>query len=233
MRDYSLDTDQTDLFRFDGDTNSIRFLKKEELFGSESPDISLRSSGGPSGRDYEALKDAHGRRSAPARRVDERRSAQVTRDPLTWALDPNRYDYPGVDTVEPARLHSRRSKRARTADEREIAPLADSREQWARDPGRYDWKGVDTPREGYGATKGTPIPDAELEMTGGLFGGPATAEALADEEFSAVSAAPMTPSSTGLRREADEDPFRDADLDEFEKLFDATRLDGSGGGGWF
>lgn len=141
---------------FGGDSEAIGFLREESLFNDSLFGISFRGERGPSGRDYDRLRDAHESRSKQARTLDERRSAKVTRDPLKWAENKGRYDFPGIDTVEPDRLHKQRSKRARTVDERTSAPLADSREQWASNPSRYDWKGVDTP---------------DSNAKGGLFGG--------------------------------------------------------------
>lgn len=128
---------------FEGDTDAVEFLREEERFEDNLFDVSLRGSG-PSGSDFERLQEAHENRSDRARYVDERRSAKVTRDPLLWAQNKSQYDYPGIDTVQPAKLHAERSKRARRVDEEEQAPIADSREQWARHSDQYDWPGVDT-----------------------------------------------------------------------------------------
>lgn len=128
---------------FGGDAEAAGFLREESRFEDDLFDISLRGSG-PSGRDYERLEEAHEDRSERAQRVDERRSAQVTRDPLKWAQNKAKFDYPGIDTVEPAEIHAERSKQARKVDEREQASIADSREQWATNFDQYDWPGVDT-----------------------------------------------------------------------------------------
>jgi len=128
---------------FGGDAEAAQFLREEQRFEDDLFDISLRGSG-PSGNDYERLKDAHNDRSKQAQRVDERRSAEVTRDPLRWAQNKSTLDFPGIDTVDPEGLHSQRSDRAQRKDEKEQAPIADNREQWARNPDQYDWPGVDT-----------------------------------------------------------------------------------------
>jgi len=129
---------------FEGDSEAAGFLREEQRFSDDLFDITLRSDSGPTGRDVERLQEAHNNRSEVAQRVDERRSAKVTRDPLKWAQNKAKYDFPGVDTVEPAELHSERSRRARRVDEEEQAPIADSRQQWALNSDRYDWPGVDT-----------------------------------------------------------------------------------------
>ncbi|MFP4627190.1 MAG: hypothetical protein ACLFNI_11435 [Natronomonas sp.] len=38
------------------------------------------------------------RRSDEARTADRAKDAELTTDPLTWASNPDEYDYPGVDT---------------------------------------------------------------------------------------------------------------------------------------
>ena len=128
---------------FGGDAEAADFLREEQRFEDDLFDISLRGSG-PSGRDFERLEAAHEDRSERAQRVDERRSAKVTRDPLKWAQNKAQFDYPGIDTVQPRKLHEQRSKKAQRVDEREQAPIADSREQWAQNPDEFDWRGVDT-----------------------------------------------------------------------------------------
>lgn len=97
------------------------------------------------GEDFDRLKRRHERRSSRAQTIDERRQAPVTRNPIAWANNPGKLDFPGIDTVQPKRLHQQRSEAAREADEAEWAPLADSKEQWARNPDQYDLLGVDTP----------------------------------------------------------------------------------------
>ena len=129
---------------FEGDANAAGFLRDEQRFEDDLFDINLRSDAGPTGRDYERLEKAHENRSDRAKRIDERRSAEVTRDPLKWAQNKAKYDYPGIDTVEPAELHAERSRKARRVDEEEQAPIADSRQQWAQHSDQYDWPGVDT-----------------------------------------------------------------------------------------
>jgi len=126
-----------------GDSEAIGFLREEQRFEDELFDVSLRGAA-PSGRDYERLEEVHSERSERAQRVDERRSATVTPDPLTWAQNPAQYDYVGIDTVDPEELHAERSLEARSVDERRSAPIADSKEQWAQNTDTYDWPGVDT-----------------------------------------------------------------------------------------
>lgn len=156
---------------FGGDSEAIGFLREESLFTDSLFGISFRGRDGPSGRDYDRLRDAHESRSKQAQTLDERRSAKVTRDPLEWAQNKGRLDFPGIDTVEPDRLHKQRSKRARTVDERTSAPLANSREQWAQNPSRYDWKGVDTPDGGGEGLFAGGADSWSFEGAGKLFGG--------------------------------------------------------------
>jgi hypothetical protein len=113
-----------------------------------------------SGADFDRLMDRHERRASRAQTVDETRTAPITRDPFEWTDAPDNYDYPGVDTVDPAELHEQRSERAKTVDEREIAPQAETKQQWAMSPDRYDWKRVDGP-DTYGPTMDESIPSVE------------------------------------------------------------------------
>jgi len=152
---------------FGGDAEAAEFLREEQRFEDDLFDISLRGSA-PSGEDYDRLEDAHSDRSERAQRVDERRSARVTRDPLKWAQNKSTYDYPGIDTVQPGELHAQRDLDARAADERQTAPIADSREQWAQNTDRYDWPGVDTkqrPTRGEVIDRAQEMRDARMAST--------------------------------------------------------------------
>lgn len=112
-----------------------------------------------SGEDFSRLEERHENRSERAQSVDERRSAQVTRDPIQWANNPAKYDFPGIDTIQPQELHEQRSERAQETDENELAPPADTKEQWANNPDEYDWPGVDTPpKMGLGPNQEQPAP---------------------------------------------------------------------------
>lgn len=96
-----------------------------------------------SGEDYARLEEIHESRSSRAQTLDEKKSAQVTRDPFQWVNNKDKYDYPGIDTVDPEELHSERSEQAQARDERSAAPLTENKQQWALNPGRYDYAGVD------------------------------------------------------------------------------------------
>jgi hypothetical protein len=126
----------------EADPAAIGFLREEQQFDPDVFDLSFN--GKPSGRDYERLQERHERRSQRAQTVDEQSAATVTRDPLKWTEAPDRYDYPGIDELDPRKRHAARSKMARRVDEQRAAPFADSVEQWARDPDQYDWLGVDS-----------------------------------------------------------------------------------------
>jgi len=223
-RGMARDTDRAKQPAFGGDAEAISFLQEEQIFSGDVFDIDLRSSGGPRGRDYERLQDAHESRSERAQRVDERRSAKVTRDPLKWAANKGRVDFPGIDTVDPEAIHESRSERAREADEREFAPIADNRQQWATAPDRYDWRGVDTPAE-WGATMNAPIPTPELEMSAMNAEASESIGGLEiEDDF--LRPMPRGPDDTGL-------PFRKADIDdETERergMFESVLDDMTGG----
>jgi len=148
------------------DSAAQQELRSRGSFGDVFDIGFTRSSGRLQGQgdDFERVQDAHESRSATARRVDERRSAKVTRDPIQWVNSPGKYDFPGVDTVQPRELHEQRSDRAQRVDEREIAPTADSKQQWAQNSDTYDWPGVDRPNS-YGpiGTRSVPSPERNTD----------------------------------------------------------------------
>lgn len=131
---------------FGGDQSAQEFVSGQGST-SEVFDISLSrtDTGGiqGSGRDFERLEEAHESRSSRARTLDEKKSAQPTRDPFQWMNNKSKFDYPGVDTVEPSELHAGRSTQAQARDERNAAPLTENKQRWAMNPGRYDFEGVD------------------------------------------------------------------------------------------
>lgn len=139
----------------------------EQLPGIGSFDISFnRQQGRVVGRgtDFDRLERRHERRSSRAQTVDEQRSAKATRDPVQWSNNPNEYDYPAIDTVQPHELHEQRSENAQEQDESELAPPADTKEQWATNPDQFDWRGVDTPPGmGLGPFQSGPPDDLSLE----------------------------------------------------------------------
>jgi hypothetical protein len=139
-------------FAFEDADADARAFVRESGRRSEVFDISLsRDESGiltGSGEDFGRLQDRHESRSQRAQTLDEKLSAPTTRDPFEWFDNPDKWDYPGIDTVQPAKLHAERSEQARAVDNRESAPIADSRQQWALQPDTYDWPGVDTPSGG-------------------------------------------------------------------------------------
>lgn len=81
------------------DPDAQDFLKEEIGFGADPFDISL-SGGQPTGEDYRTLEERHGRRTRRSRSIDEARAAPVTHDPIEWTNQPDRFDFPGIDTVD-------------------------------------------------------------------------------------------------------------------------------------
>jgi len=162
----------------DQDTDAIDFLREEQRFDDDIFDIAFSQSdsfGRPvgSGRDYETLTERHESRSERAQELDEQKHAPVTRDPLKWAQNPDEYDYPGIDTLNPEKKHNSRSERAQEVDENEQAPLADSPAQWANNMDAFDLPGIDTPQGGLFDT--TPTPD-DMETPEQASGGNSGAE---------------------------------------------------------
>lgn len=149
VQEHELDTAKGHAFQ--GDRDAQGFVQEQ----AEAPDSGFgdvfdmsfqRTDDGTlrgSGRDFERLQEHHEDRPPRARTLDEKMTAQPTRDPFEWMNDPRRWDYPGIDTVQPAELHGQRSKHAQALDERDVAPMAPTKQAWAFAPGRFDWQGVD------------------------------------------------------------------------------------------
>jgi hypothetical protein len=83
-------------------------------------------------------------RSKRSREQDLVRLAKISPNISVYVKSPNRFDIPGVDTVQPALLFSRRSKRSRVADLAKLARRAPL-QLWIGNINRYDLEGVDTP----------------------------------------------------------------------------------------
>lgn len=153
----------------EGDAEAKEFITEERGFGEDVFNIrhSESPSGVPqaSGSDLSLLEQRNRQRSKRARRLDNRRAAKITRDPLQWASAPGQFDFPGIDTVDPQDAHNRRSKKAREKDRNELAPKADTLNEWADDKDHLDWPGVDTPRAlGLGGD-GVDLPDADSVLS--------------------------------------------------------------------
>jgi len=116
-----------------------RVTEMADISFTRTDDGGLRGTG----EDYARLVEEHESRSERAQTLDEKKSAQITRDPFEWTNNKSKYDFPGIDTVDPKELHEERSQQAQARDERSAAPLTDNKQQWAMNPGRYDFKGVD------------------------------------------------------------------------------------------
>lgn len=153
----------------DGDADAQEFIAEEQGFGEDVFDIrySESPSGVPqaTGSDLALLEQRNRQRSQKARRMDNRRAAEITRDPIEWASDPSEHDFPGIDTIDPQKVHNRRSERAREKDRNELAPKADSLNAWAGDKDHLDWPGVDTPRALGLGTDDADLPDADSVLS--------------------------------------------------------------------
>lgn len=157
------------------DADAREFLREEQRFNDSVWDISFSGSDEwgrptPSGGDYELLEERNQQRSSKARQLDNVRAAPKTRDPLKWSSAPAQYDFPGLDTIDPAAVQADRSDRAREMDsakDAELAPRNSPRVvNWAANPGRYDLPGVDTD-----ASDGVIDERDTTAPAGGLFGG--------------------------------------------------------------
>jgi hypothetical protein len=182
----------------EGDADAAEFINEERQFGEDVFKIRFSESptGVPqaSGTDLALLEDRNQERSKRARRMDNRRAAKITRDPVTWASAPGQYDFPGIDTVDPQEAHNRRSKRAREKDRNELAPKADTLNEWAADKDHLDWPGVDTPR-----ALGLGSDDADLPEVGSLFG----SETASEEVEAAKEQVTVAETDTGVLLESE------------------------------
>lgn len=146
----------------DQDSDAVEFLREEQRFDDDIFDVAFSQSdsfGRPvsSGRDFETLQERHEQRSERAQDLDEQKHAPTTRDPLKWAQNPGKFDFPGIDTLDPEQKHNARSERAQEVDENEQAPIAESPAEWANNMDALDLPGIDTPDSGLSDT--TPTPD--------------------------------------------------------------------------
>lgn len=143
--------DQAKDYAFQGDEDAQGFVQErvDEPGGSFGDVFDMSFSQGDdgavqgSGRDFERLEERHEERPQRAQTLDEKKSANPTRQPFEWLNAPGQFDYPGIDTVQPGELHDDRSQQAQARDERDAAPFAPSKQAWAMNMGQYDWKGVD------------------------------------------------------------------------------------------
>jgi len=127
------------------DEAATDFLQEEMEFGGDPFDVSVQGRREASGRDVELVEERHEQRSMRAQRQDEMEAAPTTSNPLKWSANPDQYDFPGVDTIDPDVVQDTRSERAREMDANQRAPIAESAAQWANNPDEYDLPGVDTP----------------------------------------------------------------------------------------
>jgi hypothetical protein len=64
-----------------------------------------------------AVEKVHQNRSERAQTADEKQNAPVTTHEEKWMEDPNRYDYPGVDTIPESRQRRRAERAARISEQ--------------------------------------------------------------------------------------------------------------------
>lgn len=91
------------------DADLERFIAFESGVGGIGTMPSTVSVTGP---DKEEAIEDHAARSPESRRADESFNAPITLSYAQWAANPNRYDYPGVDTIPRSRRRERALERA-------------------------------------------------------------------------------------------------------------------------
>jgi len=133
----------------DGDTSATEFVREEQEYAGSVFDVDLRENDSEiieaRGTDADLLRERNQTRSDRARRMDSRRAAKITTNPLEWAADPSVRDFPGIDTIRPNEVFARKSERSRAKDRQELAPRASSLREWYNNVDSLDWPGVDTP----------------------------------------------------------------------------------------
>lgn len=132
------------------DPEAVSFLREQESFDVDPFDLQFVSNPEdltvePVGQTAELVRERNQQRSKRAREQDKRLHAPITRDPVEWAENPDRFDFPGVDTIDPEAVQATRSKRSKRADSSKAANVAESVVEWAKDPSATDLPGVDTP----------------------------------------------------------------------------------------
>lgn len=86
----------------------------------------------------------HEERSERAQDTDERQNAPVTTDENKWIENPDRYDYPGVDTIPESRLAARAEAVGAVALERGWADRVEHKGRGTRLQGKFSPKGSKT-----------------------------------------------------------------------------------------
>lgn len=91
-----------------------------------------------------SLEKIHSERSARAQDVDEQQNAPITYDEEKWLENKNRLDYPGVDTIPPARQARRAETAASMAKERGMVDRVEHKGSAKTLAGKFSPKGNDT-----------------------------------------------------------------------------------------
>jgi hypothetical protein len=97
-----------------------------------------------SGEGVETLQEVHESRSERAQTIDERQNAPTTLSPLEWMENPNRLDFPGVDTIPAGRLQKRSERAADLALEQGAVDRAEKKGSAKTLQGKFSPEGVDT-----------------------------------------------------------------------------------------
>lgn len=84
-----------------------------------------------------AVEKVHQSRTERAQTVDEKQNAPVTTDEEKWLENPNRYDYPGVDTIPRERQQRRAERAGRKALEKRAADRVEQKGSAKRLQGKF------------------------------------------------------------------------------------------------
>jgi hypothetical protein len=105
------------------------------------------------GSNFNRAKRAFERRSKRSKFLDLVKMAEIAPDITAYIKAPNRFDYPGIDTVDPALVFEHKSNRAKAQDLAMLATRTKDVEVWFKHTGEFDLRGIDTPVKGKKAVK--------------------------------------------------------------------------------
>jgi len=91
-----------------------------------------------------SVEKVHENRSERAQDVDEQQNAPITTDEEKWLQNPNRYDYPGVDTIPETRQKRRAERAAQVAQERGAVDRVEQKGSAKNLQGKFSPEGTST-----------------------------------------------------------------------------------------
>lgn len=97
------------------------------------------------GSNFNRAKKAFEERSSRSKALDLVKMAEIAPNITAYIRSPNRYDWRGVDTVDPSLVFEHKSVKAKVADLSKLAKRTKDVEVWFKHTAEYDMQGIDTP----------------------------------------------------------------------------------------